>query len=97
MPKPRFGRDWLPIRRQVLKRDGYQCVECGSRQRLEVDHIKPASESGTDDLANLQTLCRDCHIFKTRAEKDIQWLGSSEWLAFAHSSRFKKNRPGGAS
>lgn len=28
---------------------------------LDVHHIKPLSRGGTNDLANLETLCRHCH------------------------------------
>lgn len=34
-----------------------------------VDHIKPISEGGAAlDLANLQTLCKQCHAIKTGKE-----------------------------
>ena len=48
------------VRRQVLERDAYRCQwpACGSWVDLTVDHIIPEVEGGTDDLGNLQTLCR---------------------------------------
>ena len=44
-------------------------MRCKRPGRLEVDHVKPIDRGG-DPLAadNLQTLCRDCHIEKTRQE-----------------------------
>ena len=37
--------------------------------RMEVDHVIPLDKGGDPwDLANLQALCRDCHIKKTRRE-----------------------------
>ncbi len=56
------------LRVQVLNRDGYKCCMCGRSQKevsLEVDHIVPASQGGTDDLGNLATLCHDCNIGKS--------------------------------
>ncbi len=54
----------LTLRWDVLKRDDYRCVKCGARPpdvELEVDHIVPVSGAGTNDLANLRTLCRPCN------------------------------------
>lgn len=35
---------------------------------LELDHIEPLGDGGTDAESNLQLLCRDCHTRKTRRE-----------------------------
>lgn len=58
------------IRYQVLTRDR-RCVLCGedgSEHRLEVDHIVPRSKGGTNDLENLQTLCRRCNGGKSNTD-----------------------------
>jgi hypothetical protein len=52
------------VRRQVFARDDYACRHCGRRSDLAVDHIFPWSLGGTDDLDNLQTLCRPCNSRK---------------------------------
>ena len=65
------GRRWTTVRRKVFERDGWRCVECGKAGRLEVDHITPLQrEPGQDpyDPHGLQSLCRQCHIAKTRRE-----------------------------
>ena len=65
------GRRWTTVRRKVFERDGYRCVECDKAGRLECDHITPLQrEPGQDpfDVNGLQTLCRACHIEKTRRE-----------------------------
>lgn len=59
-------------RKRILARDRHQCVQCGSTERLEVDHILNVARGGTHDLDNLQTLCADCHATKTAKE-------SGEW------------------
>ncbi len=54
----------LKIRWDVLKRDHYACVKCAARPpdvELEVDHIIAVARGGTNDLSNLQTLCRPCN------------------------------------
>jgi group II intron reverse transcriptase/maturase len=49
---------WTERRREVLKRDKGQCVLCGTNQsRLDVHHIIPRRQGGTDELDNLITLC----------------------------------------
>jgi hypothetical protein len=58
---------WAEVKKMVHKRDGNRCVECGSRQKLEVHHIEPVAEGGLPAIANLVTLCRACHRGKGRA------------------------------
>lgn len=57
---------WRAIRAEVL-RDEPDCLTCGAPAR-HVDHILPVSEGGTDDPANLQSLCAPCHAAKTGTE-----------------------------
>ena len=49
-------------RLRVLRRDGWRCQFCGSRQNLEVHHQHFRSHSGEDTERNLITLCNNCHI-----------------------------------
>lgn len=67
------GRTWRVIRDRVLQRDCGLCQECRRNDRLraacEVDHILPVWKGGTDDDANLESLCHDCHAKKTAAEQ----------------------------
>lgn len=53
------------IRPRALARDGFACVACGARERLEVDHVVPVARGGTWTLENAQTLCQDCHKEKS--------------------------------
>lgn len=56
------------IRFEVFKRDSFKCQYCGKSSPdviLEVDHIKPVSEGGTNDITNLITACFDCNRGKT--------------------------------
>lgn len=61
---------WKALRFMARRRDGFACVQCGGKGRLEVDHIKPLRTH--PDLAlvltNLQCLCVACHSRKTRVE-----------------------------
>ena len=51
-------------RTAVFDRDGKVCAKCGSKKRLELDHIKPISMGGKDTLKNLQVLCKTCNLSK---------------------------------
>lgn len=61
---------WKGLRLEALRRDNWQCVQCGATGRLEVDHIIPvrSEPDRAYDLTNLQTLCPKCHTRKTRVE-----------------------------
>lgn len=61
------------IRRQVLARDSHRCthLEHGTRctaRAVEIDHVVPRHQGGTDDPANLTSLCRPHHRAKTQTE-----------------------------
>ena len=62
------SRPWARLAYQIKVRDEWKCVKCGKPGRMEVDHVIPIWNGGTDDEANLQTLCRGCHIDKSRGE-----------------------------
>ena len=59
------------LRHKVFQRDGYRCVECGASNEettLHVDHIKPVAKGGTNNINNLQTLCKKCNLAKSTDE-----------------------------
>jgi hypothetical protein len=53
--------EWKELRKTILKRDGYKCVECDFTKNLTVHHITPKNIGGEDDAENLVTLCLWCH------------------------------------
>lgn len=61
---------WKMLRMEIMERDGFACVKCKARGRLEVDHIRSVRQRPdlAFDPANLQTLCPQCHTAKTRLE-----------------------------
>ena len=63
---------WARVRVQVFQRDLYRCRRCLKPGRLECDHVVPLHVDRDQDpyaLAGLQTLCRSCHIEKSRSER----------------------------
>jgi len=65
------------LRYRVIDRDNCTCRRCGRKCRqgsrgndqLTIDHIKPVSQGGTNDLDNLQVLCRECNLGKSDTVK----------------------------
>ncbi|MEM6297422.1 MAG: HNH endonuclease [Bacteroidota bacterium] len=51
-------------RQNIFKRDGYQCVYCGSKNNLTLDHVVPRSKGGKTSWTNLVTACQDCNSKK---------------------------------
>ncbi len=65
--------DRLPVkivafsRRNVFKRDGYMCQDCGCKpgsEELTIDHILPRSRGGMSSWLNCVLACIDCNTRK---------------------------------
>lgn len=55
------------VRFEVFQRDGFRCQYCGASPdqcRLEVDHVIPVSDGGTNGFGNLVTACALCNAGK---------------------------------
>lgn len=53
---------------QLIQALGKYCKNCGVAEKLEVDHIVPLSKGGANDFSNLQSLCKKCHLEKSKTE-----------------------------
>jgi hypothetical protein len=49
------------VRHEVWRRDRGTCVDCGSRARLEFDHIIPVSRGGSSTARNIELRCEPCN------------------------------------
>jgi 5-methylcytosine-specific restriction endonuclease McrA len=61
-PRRRAVQEW--VRQLVFDRDGRKCLRSGRRPpevSLNCDHIVAVATGGSNDLDNLQTLCRECN------------------------------------
>ncbi|MDD5009587.1 MAG: HNH endonuclease [Syntrophorhabdaceae bacterium] len=58
----------------VKERDGFRCVLCGANPAtgalLEIDHIIPRCDGGSNKLENLRTVCYDCNMGKRLANNE---------------------------
>lgn len=62
-----FVREAIPerVRHEVWRRDQGRCVDCGSRERLEFDHIIPVSKGGSNTARNIELRCEACNRRKS--------------------------------
>jgi hypothetical protein len=59
--KPSRKQASAEVQQFVFVRDGGQCLECGSKQELQFDHIIPVALGGSSEPENLQILCGPCN------------------------------------
>lgn len=87
---------------QIFDRDGFTCQYCGCRPPdviLEVDHVDPRANGGSNDPTNLVTSCADCNRGKSdrklgstppRPDADKDYLCSQQEIVEA--ARFLEAR-----
>jgi 5-methylcytosine-specific restriction enzyme A len=67
----KYGRAAVKQRKRRLRNEPL-CRHCAAQGYVTAstvpDHILPLSRGGTDDDANVQCLCAECHDKKTRSE-----------------------------
>lgn len=62
-----YPDNWTARRIRVYRRDNYECQNCGQRggpygdTELQLHHVIPTSDEDAYRVANLETLCYDCH------------------------------------
>jgi 5-methylcytosine-specific restriction endonuclease McrA len=59
----RFNKDWAKMRAQVFALKGSKCEYCGD-DASHVDHKRPRSRGGKDDIDNLAPCCVACNMSK---------------------------------
>lgn len=81
-----------PVRREVLRRDGYQCQRCrwhhdiwnpSDPRHLELHHVVAHAQGGQNTEGNLITLCTVCHDLWHAIENSDKNKDFAEWLALA--------------
>ena len=48
------------IKKEVRKKADFRCCRCHAIG-IDVHHIKPTKDQGTDDISNAAPLCQNCH------------------------------------
>jgi hypothetical protein len=68
----------------ILERDGFRCRYCGDSPKtnpdcvLELDHVTPVCEGGTDEPSNLATACKRCNGGKAWFKVSLKVIGGRE-------------------
>jgi hypothetical protein len=68
------------IAREVWRRDGRKCRNCGSTHALQIEHIKPKAAGGGWTLDNLCLLCRSCN-----QRSAIEFYGAEKMAPYLRS------------
>lgn len=80
---------FLPPRWHVsfsVERDGGKYVVYGHTYNLEVDHKRALMNGGDNSLDNLATLCRDCHVVKTKMDNSLRRKRAS-WSPYSFNPK----------
>jgi 5-methylcytosine-specific restriction endonuclease McrA len=81
-----YQKKWIRKRRYEFF-SGKKCEKCGSKNRLELDHVNPSDkvdnrvwswseERRNEEIEKCQVLCYNCHLDKTRVYLRAIKLGS---------------------
>jgi 5-methylcytosine-specific restriction endonuclease McrA len=54
----------------ILLQHGHSCAYCGSKERIELDHVIPISKGGTHTKDNVVPACRTCNA--TKCDKPLE-------------------------
>jgi len=75
------GEELTTLRTQCFVRDKFHCRECGRRvspfspewapNRAHMAHIEGRGSGGSDELSNVTTKCRECHIVNEHNPKSV--------------------------
>jgi len=77
---------WNSIRRQVYLRDSWTCQKCGKTHvKLFAHHKKHLAQGGSNNMDNLETLCRSCHEKK---HPHLWWRRIMFWLKVYFGATF---------
>lgn len=81
------------MRFAILKRDGFTCRYCKSKDaELTVDHVLPVSLGGTDEPENLIAACEPCNQGKGSTPLDAENVADIDQDAIKWAAAMKKSQ-----
>lgn len=83
---------WQKRRLEVMERDGFQCVACGSKtNELHVHHKRYKGQPWQAKDDDMQTLCTQCHKALGPHPKAGIWYGSGDCIYIDHCPSCTRN------
>lgn len=64
---------------------GSKCLACGSTENIQADHVQPIAKHGSDDISNIQPLCKHCN--KKKFTKHMDYRDPDRLAAFLEHIR----------
>ena len=58
---PSWPPDWDERKRHLIQQNGSICSSCNEEQHVYLIHEIPLCEGGTNELQNLELICKPCH------------------------------------
>lgn len=81
------------IRKHVYELHGSRCLCCGGTEEIALDHVMPLALGGSNDVDNLQPLCRSCNSKKGARYIDFRGSGGGAKLDLLVSARQRRRQP----
>jgi 5-methylcytosine-specific restriction endonuclease McrA len=81
------SRRYREQRERVFKRDGRQCMLCGTDEgEMHIDHIIPRKAGGDHSLDNLRVLCKSCNLRKGALSDGVFYLKTATPPVFSSNT-----------
>lgn len=61
--------------REVVRQQDGRCLACGKTAKLTADHVIPLDKGGSNDISNIQGLCKICNSSKGTKSTDYRKEG----------------------
>lgn len=80
-------------KKTVYAKNNGKCAICGSPvkfKKMTIDHKKPLSQGGTNEISNLQLACHSCNRLKNNFMEDEFYEMLSKILRYQRLEKIKK-------
>ena len=67
--------EWREKRKEFLEFVGYECEECGSKEKLQIHHLH-YNTVGDESQDDVEVLCKICHEDKEMEKEKEIYYGS---------------------